>query len=61
MSAFAGTILHISVETNDTGLMVYSFKLLPENERVPSNDAYHQSESEEKTKGSLRPLTEAEA
>ncbi len=41
--------------------MFFTFKLLPSDEDVPSTGMYRQSLSEEKTKGSSRPLAEAKA
>jgi hypothetical protein len=51
LGVFPGTI-------TGSGLMTFTFKLLP-NEGVPSTGAYHQPLSEEKAKGSLRPLAKA--
>jgi hypothetical protein len=59
VNAFPGMIQHISVEADDTGLMVFTFEFLPKNKRVLSTGAYHQSESEGKTNSSLRHLEEA--
>jgi hypothetical protein len=43
------------------GLTFFTLKLLPSDKEVPSTGAYRQSLSEEKAKGSLRPLAEAKA
>jgi hypothetical protein len=52
LGAFPGTI-------HGFGLMLFTFKLLPNDKKLPTTGTYHQLESKEKAKGSLRPLAEA--
>ncbi len=59
LGVLPGTILCTSVETDGTGLMIFTFKLLPKNKEAPSTGVHHHSVLDKKAKGSLRPLAKA--